>query len=267
MSTEVPLLNPRRSTRATGRDARSADSTPLEKRFYTTTPRFEETVQRVCGRSVVVFRADTGDILVRGLEDVERDYESARADSASQQRPVADLEARFGAAIVRVHLQVLTKISELEELAQTGTSTTDVRRLANNLLPLCRKLADIEARASVATTGDLNEEERLRVKFFSTERVCRAADAVQLRREAQAAAKRHGEGKSAGDAALVERASIRANEIRSAAQKLRAKADISREVALDRVLKQVDQILTTIPKMRADLNRQDATRRHRGEEG
>lgn len=201
-------------------------------------------MKRVCSKSVIVLRADAAEGLVRGLIDLERDYEAARADSTAQNLPVADLEARFGAALVLVHLQLLSKVTELDELAVAGTPVADVTRLGQNLTGVCEKLAEIEASASIATTGDLNEEERLRIKLFKPELGIRVAEAVQLRREANAASKRFADGQRDGDAGLVERAKARMHDIREAAQKLRAAADLSREVELDQVLKQIDGLTT-----------------------
>jgi hypothetical protein len=180
---------------------------------------------------------------------LELDYVSARTDSMAQSRPVADLEARYGAAIVLVHLQLLSKVQEISELAGAGTPVADVTRLAQNLTGICEKLAEIEARTSIATTGalagrygDLTEEERLRIKLFKPEQSIRIAEAVQLRREANAAQKRLSDGERDADEPLVMRAKGRMGEIRAAAAKLRQTADLSREVELDQVLKQIEQL-------------------------
>ena len=86
----------------------------------------------------------------------------------------------------------------------------------------------------------------MRVRHFNVMKITRVAEAVQLRREAQAAVKRHAEGTVAGDQDLVGRALARAAEIRAAVVRLRVDADLGREIALDRVLKQVDTSLTQI---------------------
>ena len=87
-----PLINTQRQ-RGLGRtSSRSAKLSPAEQRFYTAAPRFEDLVKRVCSRSVIVLRSDAAEGLVRGLVDLEHDYEGARSDSRAQNRPVADLE-------------------------------------------------------------------------------------------------------------------------------------------------------------------------------
>ncbi len=227
-------LNPRRE-----KHGRTGKLTPLEQRFYSATPRYEENMKRACGRSVIMLRSDIATSLSRGLEDLQHDYETARADSTAQGRQVSELEARFGAALVLVHLQVLSKVNELEELAVQGTPVVDIRRLADNLSALIKKLAEIEAAASVATTGDLNEEERNKIRFYDVKRFARVAEAVQLRRETVAAGKRLNEGLAAGDDNLVQRARVRLDEIRHAAERLREEADLGRELQLDQMLKQI----------------------------
>ncbi len=236
-----PLLNTQRQ-RGKSSSTRSAKLSVPEQRFYSAAPRFEEVVKRVCSRSVIMLRADAAESLVRGLVDLEKDYEDARTDSMSQNRAVSELEARYGAAIVLVHLQLLGKVVEIDEIAIAGAPIADVSRLAHNLTGICSKLADIEARASIATTGDLNEEERQRIKLFNAERSIRVSEAVQLRREATAANRRLQDGHRDGDEVLTVRAKARMNDIRTMANKLREGADLSREVELDQILKQVDQL-------------------------
>jgi hypothetical protein len=237
-----PLLNTQRQRGKVG-STRSAKLSVPEQRFYSAAPRFEDIVKRACSRSVIMLRADVAEGMVRGLVDLEVDYESARTDSMAQNRSVSELEARYGAAIVLVHLQLLSKVAELDELAGAGTPIADVTRLAHNLVGICSKLADIEARASIATTGDLNEEERQRIKLFTAERSIRVAEAVQLRREATAANRRLLDGQRDGDDALVARAKERMADIRSVATTLKKTADLSREVELDQVLKQIEQLV------------------------
>lgn len=233
------LLNPR----SPHKDRRSGKQTPLEQRFYTAAPRFEESLKRACGKSVILLRSELAISLVRGLEDLEHDYVAARTDSMAQSRPVADMEARYGAAIVLVHLQVLAKVNELEELATSGTPVLDIARLADNLSGLTKHLAAIEAAMSIAITGDLNEEERNKIRFYDTDRFVRMAEAVQLRREAQAAAKRLTEGKADPSTDLAERARARLSEIQAACDRLASEADLSKEVQLDQILKQISPML------------------------
>lgn len=232
------VLNPRRD-----KSGRSAKLTVVEQRFYTAVPRYEETIKRACGRSIIMLRSDIATSLVRGLEDLERDYEAARVDSAQLGRPLAELEARYGAAIVLVHLQILAKVNELEELAASGAPVLDVARLAENVAGLATKLAAIEAHASVATTGDLNEEERNKIRNFDNERFIRLAEAVQLRREAQATRSRLAEGLRDNQADLVERAMARMEEIATATERLSTEYDLRSEVQLDQFLRQLRELV------------------------
>jgi hypothetical protein len=65
---------------------------------------------------------------------------------------------------------------------------------------------------------------------------------VQLRREANAAQKRLGDGQRDHDDGLIARARDRLADIRASAGKLRGAADLERELELDQVLKQIDQL-------------------------
>lgn len=237
-----PTLRPIRHEERRAR-AGANKPTAQENRFYDQCPRYEEHVRRVCGKSVIVYRSDVAEALTLELADLELAYKNARSAAQDAGRTQADLEARFGAAITLVHLQVLAKVNELLELAESGAPVADVSRLAQNLRPLAEMLADIEARSSVAVTGDLNEEERLKVRYFTTQRFIDVAQAMQLRREAQAALRRLQDGKTENNQALVERATERLCEVRADAAALRKSGNADREVALDRSLKQVEALL------------------------
>lgn len=235
----------------------ASHQTPAEERYYTECPRYEESVRRVCGKSVILFRSDLAENLVRGLMELENLYRDARETAQHVGRNVADLEARLGAAIVVIHLQLISKIDELEELAQTGTPITDVKRLAENVAPLVSTLYALESRSSIATTGDLNEEERNKLRFYRSARYINLARAVQLRREAQAAkrrladsetdehdARRDDSQKRLQDAlALKQRAQARLKEIHDACHALAEEGDASKELALDALLQQVAALL------------------------
>ncbi len=252
-------LNPstllRRSERTLG--VGGQHQTLGEERFYLHCPRYEEGVRRICAKSVILFRSDLAENLVRGLLELEQMYQAARKDAQAIGRPVADLEARLGAATVMIHLQLLSKIDELTELAETGTPIADVKRLSENIAPLAATLYSLESRSSVATTGDLNEEERHRIRYYRGERFINLARAVQLRREVQAAANRlrdgqvdEAEAKKARDEkrqeearALQGRARERFKEIAAAAAELAAQGDIQKELRLDALLKQVQALI------------------------
>jgi len=231
--------------------------TPAEERFYTECPRYEESVRRVCGKSVILFRSDLAENLVRGLMDLENLHQAAREAAQHVGRNVADLEARLGAAIVVIHLQLIEKIDELAELAQTGTPISDVKRLAENVAPLVSTLYALESRSSIATTGDLNEEERHKLRFYRSARFINLARAVQLRREAQAAkrrlvdsekdeheARRENSDKRLQEAlALKARANTRLREIHDSCRALAKDGDAAKELALDGLLQQVIALL------------------------
>lgn len=239
------MVNANLGHRAPERRSRNDKSqqTQQEKRFYDLCPRYEDHVRRVCARSVIVYRSDVAESLTLELSDLEQAYKAARTAAQEAQRSQADMEARFGAAITLVHLQVLAKVHELLELAESGAPVSDVNRLAQHLQPLTAMLSDIEARSSIAVTGDLNEEERNKIRHFAVARFVTIAQAMQLKRETLAAKRRFQDGKNEQDEALVARAIQRFAEIRADVNLLRSNGNADRDVVLDRSLKVVESLL------------------------
>src|SRR5690242_17117644 len=109
------------SARSRQQAGRTSNLTASEQRFYTAVPRFEDYVRRACSKSVILLRSDIAESIVHGIKDLEREYSNACEEAVAANRLVADHEARLGATIVLVHLQILAKINELSEFAESGT--------------------------------------------------------------------------------------------------------------------------------------------------